>query len=262
MRWRVLELCSQELAEGVHIWGVRSSSGIYFAKVSPKCGTHLLSPENLRKALDAELLKYDKIDVFRQLDLFLSKVRRPHVQNVRTETAQHWIAVSNQNHYTSPAPFATGIDGFISDVSRRAAASPHGTVRFILDISADYAYIHLHDAWNPLRFLSQMASAPPVRFGAEGFDPALVDDQAPARHYTAFVFVGFWLPRLLSVCVLWGWEILGFIRYGGEWSQEDIRMGMVGIRHGEWVRRYGPTVLPGLIAGELAEQTPPKHTSE
>lgn len=159
----------------------------------------------------------------------------------------------NQHTHTPSRVPHTGVDAFIADVSRRAAAArANSTFRFILDISADYAYIHLHDAWHPVRFLSQLASAPPVQFGTAGFERALVDDDAPARHYTAFVFIGFWLPKRLSTCVLWGWEILGFFRYGGDWSSPDIRMGRVGIRHGEFVRRYGPTVLPGLIAAELA----------
>lgn len=146
-----------------------------------------------------------------------------------------------------------GIDAFIADVSRRAGQAK-SSAEFILAIGTDYAYIRLEDAWHPIRFLSQMSGNPPVQFGTDGFEPTLVDDQAPARHYTAFVFVGFWLPRLLSISILWGWEVLGFFRYGGDWSQPDIYMGMVGIRHGEFVRHYGPAVLPGLIAGELAEK--------
>jgi hypothetical protein len=147
-----------------------------------------------------------------------------------------------------------GVDAFIADVSRRAAHfSPNGeTTRFILEIGEAYACIRLQDVRRPAKFLSQMAQLPPVQFGTEGFRPNLVDDDAPARHYTAFVFVGYWLPRSLGGLVLWMWEILGFIRYGGEWSAPDIRMGRVGLRHGRLIRRNGAAILPSLIARDLA----------
>lgn len=151
----------------------------------------------------------------------------------------------------------TGVDALIADVSRRvAAASPHwqGTAQFIQGIAESYAFIRLQDVRSPLRFLKQMAGAPPVQFGNKGFRPTLVDDQNPARHYTAFVFVGFWLPALLATLVLWTWEILSFFRYGGHWSAPDMRMGRVGIQHGRLVRCYGPAILPGLIAQALAEK--------
>ena len=151
----------------------------------------------------------------------------------------------------------SGVDAFIGDTCRLAAqADPNraGTVRFVLNMGEDFAFIRLSDLWRPLRFLKQMASVPPVRFGTEGFRVEVVDDLNPARHYTAFVFVGFWLPTLLAICVLWLWEIAGFVRYKGHWSPGDIRSGNIGIRHGRLVHRYGPTVLPALIAAELAER--------
>jgi hypothetical protein len=151
----------------------------------------------------------------------------------------------------------TGIDAFVADVSRRVAISSpdwQGTTRFIQDIAEAYAYIRPQDMRSPLRFLKQMAGAPPVQFGNKGFRRSLVDDQNPARHYTAFVFVGFWLPVLLATLVLWTWEILSFFRYGGHWSTADMRMGQVGMQHGRLVRRHGPAVLPSLIRRELTEQ--------
>ena len=123
----------------------------------------------------------------------------------------------------------------------------------MLRISEDYAHIRLQDLWHPLRFFKQMAGKPPVQFGTEGFRKELVDDYAPARHYTAFVFTGFWLSYPLAVAALWGWELLGFVRYGGKWSKNDMRMGYVGIRHGRQVRRYGPAILPQLIRRDLVE---------
>lgn len=137
--------------------------------------------------------------------------------------------------------------------AQASAASPGqvGAMRFICRIGADCAYIRLRDVINPLRFLRQMAGAPPLRFGTAGFAPHVVDDQNPARHYTAFVFVGFWLPLLPALLVLYAWELAGFVRYGGEWSERDVICGKIGLRHGALVRRHGPAVLPGLAAAEL-----------
>jgi hypothetical protein len=151
----------------------------------------------------------------------------------------------------------TGIDAFVADVSRRVAVSSpdwQGTARFVQGIAEAYAFIRLQDMRSPLRFFKQMAGAPPVQFGNKGFRRSLVDDQNPARHYTAFAFVGFWLPVVLATLVLWTWEILSFFRYGGHWSAADMRMGQVGMQHGWLVRRHGPTILPSLIRRDLAER--------
>ncbi len=151
---------------------------------------------------------------------------------------------------------AAGLDAFIAGVSGYAAQAVRqgrGNVWFVRRIAEAYAFIRLEDIGRPARFLRQMAGVPPVQFGTSGFKTSLVDDPNPARHYTAFVFIGFFLSYSLAVLVLWMWEIAGFIRYRGEWSWPDIANGRIGIRHGELVRRYGPTVLPGLIARDLAE---------
>lgn len=147
-----------------------------------------------------------------------------------------------------------GIDGFIADVACHVQSCPDdraGKLRFIREISHDYAYVRLSDLKNPIRFLIQAAGKPPKRFGREGFKPPLVDDNDPARHYTAFVFVGFWLPTSLAILTLWVWEILGFFRYRGLWSHGDVLLGYVGIRHGRQVRRVGPSALPKLIDQDL-----------
>lgn len=159
----------------------------------------------------------------------------------------------------SPAIEGCGVDGFIASVSAYAAAATpgwRGTVCFLLQIGAAYAYIRLQDLYNPLRFLKQLEGAPPVRFGIQGFNRAIIEpgDANPARHYTAFLFVGFWLPPILAVLVLYLWEVLGFLRYRFHWSDEDMRSGFYAIHHGRLVRRYGPTVLPALIARDLAER--------
>ncbi len=100
-----------------------------------------------------------------------------------------------------------------------------------------------------------MAGAPPLQLGAGGFRADILDDQNPARHYTALLFVGFYAPAWLALMVLYGWEVAGFVRYRGHWSWPDIRGGLLGIRHGKLVRKYGPTILPALIAAQLAEKS-------
>jgi len=148
----------------------------------------------------------------------------------------------------------TGVAAFIADVKARAAktvAEARHTQEFILEIGDAYAFIRLADWRRPRQFLAQLAGDPPIRFGTKGFRRALVDDQNPARHYTAFVFVGYWLPIPLAFLVLWAWEILGFLRYRGKWSQGDMRCGRIGIGHGRQVRRQGATVLADLIARDL-----------
>lgn len=149
-----------------------------------------------------------------------------------------------------------GLDGFIaatSDLIQLCGPGPEGTRRFMQRACEDYAFIRLQDMGQPIRFLKQMAGAPPWQFGPDGFDPAVVDDKNPARHYMAFVFLGYWLPRWLAILGLWLWEVAGFFRYG-YWAHKDMRMGYIGIRHGRLVRQIGSAILPGLIAGELSER--------
>ena len=156
-------------------------------------------------------------------------------------------------------PDGSGFDAFIAYLSTQAQAAPPGfagSAWYILRVSEDCAYIRLQDMWQPLRFLRQMAGAPPLRFGTGGFSPEHVDDSNPARHYMAFVFVGFWLPPLLGVLVLYAWEIAGFLRYRFQWSPHDVTSGKLGLRHGGIIRTYGPTVHPALVAAELAAKDP------
>jgi hypothetical protein len=166
-----------------------------------------------------------------------------------------------------------GLSGFIASVSHLAAGYPlsrTGSQRFILAFGDGYAYIRLADLRHPLRFLRQLSGAPPLQFGTEGFRTALVDDKNPARHYAAFVYVGFWLPGWLALLVLWAWEVAGFVRYA-YWSQPDIRSGYVGLYHGRLVRMHGHTILPSLIARDLSQrplthrqfsQDPPAHRGQ
>lgn len=151
----------------------------------------------------------------------------------------------------------TGARSFVADVSRLAAqtpAGPRGSWRFLCRAAERYAFICVRDCVRPLRFLRQMEGAPPLRFGRLDFCLDLVDDDNPARHYMAFVFVGFFAGRWLGAGVLLLWEILGFVRYRGQWSAGDVRLGFVGLRHGRLLKRFGPTIMPSLIARDLCEE--------
>lgn len=150
-----------------------------------------------------------------------------------------------------------GIDSFIRGVSAlawQAYVAPDGTDEFVRNLADRYAYIRLEDVGSMPRFLRQMAGVPPVQLGTDGFRSSLVDDDNPARHYVALLFIGFYVPGFLATVFLLLWELAGFVRYRGQWSWPDIRSGNVGIRHGRLVRKYGPVVLPGLIAASLADR--------
>ena len=147
-----------------------------------------------------------------------------------------------------------GIEAFLADVNQRvrqAEEQGRNTNDFVGEIGEHYAFIRLHDLNRPRQFLRQLAGEPPLQFGTTGFRRELVDDKNPARHYIAFVFVGYWLPLLLAIPVLWAWVVLGFVRYRGHWSQPDIRNGYIGLYHGRQVRRHGAAILPELIARDL-----------
>lgn len=151
--------------------------------------------------------------------------------------------------------YQRGFAAFAEYVAACAAQAPpawSGAVWFVLRIGEDCANIRLQEMWRPWRLLADAARVPPQRFGPTGFDPSLVDDHLPARHYIAFVFVGFWLPPRLAQATLYAWEVAGFVRYGFQWSAPDLRLGRVGLRHGMLVNRYGPTVMPSLLTRDLA----------
>ncbi len=148
----------------------------------------------------------------------------------------------------------SGVDAFIRAVEQRAVknhAQQQSTTHFILQISDDFAFIRLRDLRHPLRFFKQLSGTPPIQFGTGGFRKEIIDDANPARHYTAFVFVGYWLPMALGWLVLIAWEVLGYFRYGLRWSPNDVRCGVIGLKHGRAVRREGATVLAALIESEL-----------
>ncbi len=162
---------------------------------------------------------------------------------------------TNARHVNQPAALE-GLPGLIDAVQRYSAEANYDSRAVVWRLGEDFAYICRQDVKHPLRFLRQMSGNPPIRLGNRGFRKDLVDDANPARHYIAFVVVGFWLPRPLADGVLWLWEIAGFVRYSGKWSRADIASGFLGIRHGRQVRREGVAVLPGLVARDLAEPSP------
>ena len=148
------------------------------------------------------------------------------------------------------------IERYLTYLEQQAAgapATPAGARRFINQIAADCANVHAGDLRRPLRFLRQAASLPALRFGTSGFRTDLVDDENPARHYTAFVWIGFWFPYPLAWLIVWLWEMAGFFRYRGDWSANDVACGMIGIRHGRQVRRVGPAALAELVKRDLRE---------
>jgi len=148
-----------------------------------------------------------------------------------------------------------GLEAFIATIERCAGQchdDRQGRRRFVGELGSLCAGIHGEKMLrHPIRFLREMQGNPPLRFGTAGFHPEVVDDLNPARHYIAFVVVGFWLPVALAVPVLYLWEVASFFRYKGHWSQKDIHSGMIGIRHGRAVAREGIHVLAPLARRDL-----------
>lgn len=150
-----------------------------------------------------------------------------------------------------------GLQAFVTTIEEVASANSddrQGRRRFISELGSQCAGIHGENALrHPFRFLREMQGSPPRQFGIEGFRDDFVDDTNPARHYTAFVVVGYWLPRPLAMLVLYAWEIASFVRYKGVWSQDDIRSGIIGIGHGRIVAREGKDVLAKLAQRDLGK---------
>jgi hypothetical protein len=146
----------------------------------------------------------------------------------------------------------SGLPGLVRATRHYIAEANGDSGKVVQRLAEDFAYIHLHDFRNPIRFLRQMEGQPPIRLGTAGFRRELVDDRNPARHYMAFVAMGYWLPRLLALTVLYLWEVAGYLRYGFKWSEADMLSGLTGVRHGQAVRREGAEVLPALMERDLA----------
>lgn len=151
-----------------------------------------------------------------------------------------------------------GLEAFVATIESAAHQcqdGKQGRRRFVGELGSLCAGIHGENIFrHPIRFLSEMQGNPPLRFGTEGFSPDVVDDLNPARHYMAFVVVGYWLPMVLAIPVLYAWEIASFVRYKGHWSQKDMHSGMIGIRHGRAVARSGVDVLGPLVRRDLGTE--------
>jgi hypothetical protein len=150
------------------------------------------------------------------------------------------------------SPKMSGLAALIAATHRYIGEAAGDSGKVVRRLSEDFAYIRWQDVGHPYKFLSQMEGNPPIQLGTKGFRPELVDDRNPARHYIAFVAMGYWLPYWMAVVVLYVWEVAGYIRYGFTWSPEDILSGKIGIQHGNTVRRQGVEVLPELMATDLA----------
>jgi hypothetical protein len=160
---------------------------------------------------------------------------------------------ANSIENIDPPQEMVGVAALI-DATRRYIAEEGGdNGKVVRRLGEDFAFIRLQDVGNPYKFLRQMEGNPPIRLGTEGFRRELVDDHNPARHYMAFVSMGYWLPYWLAMVVLYLWEVAGYIRYGFKWSPEDMQSGLTGVRHGNAVRHQGIAVLPRLMERELAE---------
>ncbi len=157
-----------------------------------------------------------------------------------------------------PTQAIGGLPTFVAALEQKLeqfGAEPQATTAFILRLGEEYAAIRLGDLRFPLRFLKQIAGEPPVVFNASGFRADLAENANDnvARHYTAFLFVGYWLPVVLAIPLMLAWEVLGFLRYRLHWSQQDLRSGWLGIQHGRAVRKAGAAILPGLVMRDLKE---------
>jgi hypothetical protein len=151
------------------------------------------------------------------------------------------------------SPFTmSGVQGLIAATRRYIAEENGESGGVVRRLAEDFAFIRLQDVRHLYKFLRQMEGDPPIQLGTKGFRRELVDDHNPARHYMAFVAMGYWLPRPLATVVLYLWEVAGYLRYGFTWSPEDMRSGRTGVRHGNAVRREGIQVLPGLMEADLA----------
>lgn len=82
------------------------------------------------------------------------------------------------------------------------------------------------------------------QFGSSGFRSELVDDRNPARHYVAYLAVGFQKGGLPGAAIAVGRELPGVC--GGGCSVEDIRLGVIGASHGASLRPNGQAINYGV----------------
>jgi len=132
----------------------------------------------------------------------------------------------------------------------QAASQDRDAAWFVLVLARQAANIDVGDLRRPWRFWRRLRQEPPVCFGPRGFRPALTDDFHPARHYSAFVLAGFFLPAPLGAAFAWLWEHAeGWLL--GSFSPRDVELARLAVRHGRAVRRDGPAALPALIRRDV-----------
>lgn len=125
---------------------------------------------------------------------------------------------------------------------------------FVLALARRCANVDFGALGRPRRFWRMLRQEPPICFGPRGFRAGLVDDFHPARHYSAFVLVGFFLPGPLARAFGWLWEWAEGVALG-QFSPRDVGLSRLAARHGRAVRQRGPAALPALIRADLCEAT-------
>lgn len=132
----------------------------------------------------------------------------------------------------------------------QTAAQKRGATWFVLELARQAANVDFGELRRPWRFWRRLRQEPPVCFGPRGFRPALTDDFHPARHYSAFLLVGFFLPNPLGAAFAWLWERAeGWLL--GSFSPRDVGLARLAVRHGRAVRHEGPAALPALIRRDV-----------
>ena len=140
--------------------------------------------------------------------------------------------------------------GYAETLAAQAAHEGRRTRWFMLELARQCGNVDLSRLGHPIRFWRSLRELPPKRFGNIGFRAELVDDFHPARHYVAFLMIGFFLPYPLALAFGWLWERAEGIVLG-EFSPRDVALGRLAIAHGRTVRQAGPAALPALIRKEL-----------
>jgi hypothetical protein len=82
------------------------------------------------------------------------------------------------------------------------------------------------------------------QFGSSGFRSDLVDDANPARHYVAYLAVGFQKGGLPGAAIAVARELPGIC--GGGCSAQDIRLGVIGANHGASLRPNAQAINYGV----------------
>jgi hypothetical protein len=82
------------------------------------------------------------------------------------------------------------------------------------------------------------------QFNASGFNPALVDDNNPARHYTAYLGTGFQKGPVVGAGIAILREFPGICQ--GGCSLQDVRLGLIGSSHGSQLGVNGPQMNYGV----------------